>query len=209
MNVLAIGAHPDDIEYGCGGSLTQFFQAGHEVSLMVMTEGTMGGQGHIRRREQMQSAKQLGAKHVYWGDYEDTKLPLDQPMIRKIEDVVTAVKPTYVFVHWFDDTHQDHRNLHYATVSATRYVKNVLCYEGPSTREMSPFVFTDVTDHLEMKLALLRAHESQVSKINVADLTIIDGAISNAMFRGIQGRVKYAEGFTPVRHFVDIMPNAT
>ncbi len=204
MNILAIGAHPDDIEYGCGGSLCKFAGAGHQVFLLVMTEGAMGGQGHIRRREQMKAAELLPAARVFWGDYEDTKLPLDQPMIRKIEDVVDEVKPTYVFVHCPHDTHQDHRNLAAGVISATRYIRNVLFYEGPSTSEISPTVFVDITDTMEKKLDLLRAHESQVAKINVADLTIVDGAISNAMFRGIQGRVKYAEGFAPLRHFIDL-----
>lgn len=207
MRILALGAHPDDIEYGCGGTLFKHAGAGHEIHFMVMTEGTMGGQGHIRRREQMRSAQLLGVKRVFWGDYEDTKLPLDQPTIRKIEDVVDTVKPTIIFVHCPEDTHQDHRNLTQATISATRYVKDVLFYEGPSTREMRPSVFGDVTEQLENKLDLLRAHESQVRKINVADLTIIDGAISNAMFRGIQSRVKYAEGFMPLRYFHEPFPD--
>ncbi len=206
MNILAIGAHPDDIEFGCGGTLTRFVQAGHKVSLLIMTEGTMGGQGHIRRREQLNAAKVLGAEQVYWGDYEDTKLPIDQPMIRKIEDVVVAVDPTFVFVHCPNDTHQDHRNLAAGVISATRYVKNVLFYEGPSTSEIRPAAYGDITDLMENKLELLRAHESQVSKINVADLTIVDGAISTATFRGIQSRVKYAEAFQPLRYFIDFPP---
>lgn len=204
MKLLALGSHPDDIEYGCGGTLFRLSQAGYTVYLMIMTEGTMGGQGHIRRREQMNSAKLRGTERVFWGDYEDTKLPLDRPLIRKLEDVIDEVEPSSIFVHAPHDTHQDHRNLSQATISATRYIKNVLFYEGPTTSDFSPSVFVDIGDALENKLDLLRAHESQVMRINVADLTIVDGAISNAMFRGIQGRVKYAEGFMPLRYFIDI-----
>jgi len=204
MKVLALGCHPDDIEYGCAGTLYKLVQAGHQVYLMILTEGTMGGQGHIRRHEQMRAAEFLGAERVYWGDYEDTKLPLDQPLIRKLEDVLDEIKPSFIFVHAAHDTHQDHRNLSRATVSATRYIPNVLFYEGPTTTDFTPTVFVDIADVLEKKLDLLRVHESQVMKINVADLTIIDGAISSAMFRGIQGRVKYAEGFMPLRLFIDV-----
>ena len=202
--IIAFGCHPDDIEYGCGATLVKFVQAGHTVYLMIMTEGTMGGQGHLRRREQMNSAKLMGAERVFWGDYEDTKLPLDQPLIRKLEDVLDEIKPDFILVPYPEDTHQDHRNLTQATVSATRYVQNVLFYEGPTTTDFTPTVFVDICDVVERKLDLLRAHESQVRKINVADLTIVDGAISGAMFRGIQGRVKYAEGFMPLRHFLEI-----
>lgn len=206
MKVLALGCHPDDIEYGCAGALYKLAQAGHQVYLMVLTEGTMGGQGHIRRHEQMRAAEFLGVERVFWGDYEDTKLPLDQPLIRKLEDVLDEIKPSFIFVHAPQDTHQDHRNLARATISATRYIPNVLFFEGPTTADFTPSVFVDIADVLEKKLDLLRAHESQVMKINVADLTIIDGAISSAMFRGIQGRVKYAEGFMPLRLFIDV-PN--
>jgi len=199
MNVLAIGAHPDDIEYGCGGALIEYAQNKHSVYLMVMTEGTMGGQGHIRRREQLASAKLMGAKDLFWGGYEDTKIPLDRALIRRIEDVIDKVKPTLTFIHAPSDTHQDHRNLTQATISATRYIKNVLFYEGPTTLEFEPSVYVDIHDVVDKKIALLEAHATQVMKTNIEDLSIIDLMKSNATFRGIQGRVKLAESFQPLR----------
>ena len=199
MNILAIGSHPDDIEYGCGGTLLSYAQNGHNVYLMVMTEGTMGGQGHIRRREQQRSAELIGAKEVFWGGYEDTKVTLDRSLIRRIEDVIDNVKPTMTFVHAPSDTHQDHRNMTQATISATRYIKNVLFYEGPTTLEFEPTVYVDIHDVVDKKIALLEAHGTQVMKTNIEDLSIIDLMKSNATFRGIQGRVKYAEGFQPQR----------
>jgi len=202
MNILAIGAHPDDIEYGCGGTLLKHSMRGDSVYLMVMTEGTMGGQGHIRRREQLAAATMLGAKDLFWGEYEDTKISFDRPLIRKIEDVIDTVKPAVTLVHAPSDTHQDHRNLTQGTISATRYIKNVLFYEGPTTQEFTPTVFVDIHDVLDKKLALLEQHKSQVDKTNIEDLTIIDISKSNATFRGIQGRVKYAEGFQPLRLFI-------
>lgn len=202
MNILAIGAHPDDIEYGCGGTLLKHSMRGDSVYLMVMTEGTMGGQGHIRRREQLAAATMLGAKDLFWGEYEDTKISFDRPLIRKIEDVIDTVKPAVTLVHAPSDTHQDHRNLTQGTISATRYIKNVLFYEGPTTQEFTPTVFVDIHEVLDKKLALLEQHKSQVDKTNIEDLTIIDISKSNATFRGIQGRVKYAEGFQPLRLFI-------
>lgn len=204
MNILAIGAHPDDIEYGCGGTLLKHSLRGDSIYLMVLTEGTMGGQGHIRRREQFAAASMIGTKDIFWGEYEDTKIPLDRALIRKIEDVIDAVKPTVTFVHAPDDTHQDHHNLSLGTISATRYIKNVLFYEGPTTQAQSfqPTVFVDIRDVLDKKLTLLGHHASQVERTNIEDLTIIDIAKSNATFRGIQARVKYAEGFQPLRLFI-------
>src|SRR5947208_2486438 len=77
MNVLAIGAHPDDIEYGCGGTLTKYAQRGHAVHLFVASDGARGGEAAVRRREQDESAVILGARKVFWGDYPDTELPRD------------------------------------------------------------------------------------------------------------------------------------
>jgi len=61
MNVLAIGAHPDDIEYGCGGMLTKYAEKGHTVYLFIASDGGLGGEPSVRRREQMDSAVIIGA----------------------------------------------------------------------------------------------------------------------------------------------------
>ena len=207
MNILAIGAHPDDIEFGCGGSLIKYAKAGHSVDLLVLTDGSGGGSPATRRREQEQAAKLLRAKEVFWGAYRDTKLPLNQKLIQQIEAVVKKVRARIVFVHYFDDTHQDHRHLSSCTISASRYSRNVLFYEGPTTQNFSPSVFIDIDAYLEKKLASLKAHASQVMKTNVEGLSILDIARASAHFRGIQGRIKSAEGFVPLRLFINVAEN--
>jgi len=62
MKVLAIGAHPDDIEVGCSGTLAKYAENGHDIYLLVMTEGHMGGDRMARKREQMKSAKILKSR---------------------------------------------------------------------------------------------------------------------------------------------------
>lgn len=204
MNILAIGAHPDDIEFGCGGTLIKYSQKGHNLFLLVLTRGEMGGEGEVRKTEQLASSKILGVKEVYFGEYKDTKLPLDKKVIDSIEGVLNAVSPSFIFVNYFDDTHQDHRHLAQATISATRYIRNVLFYEVPTTQNFSPNVFVDIEDVLEKKLASLEAHNSQLLKSNIEGLSIIEVAKSSANFRGIQGRVKYAEGFISLRLFINV-----
>jgi len=204
MNILAIGSHPDDIEFGCGGALAKFAAKGHQVSLMVMTRGGLGAPPKIRAKEQADSKLILGAQQVFWGGYRDTYLVADRNMIVKIEKVIARVQPAFIFCHYPDDTHQDHRNLCQATVSATRYVKNVLFYEGPTTQNFSPQIFIDISDTLEQKVQALKAHRSQITKTNIENLTIIELAYSSANFRGIQGRVKFAEAFHALRLFINI-----
>jgi LmbE family N-acetylglucosaminyl deacetylase len=204
MKILAIGAHPDDIEFGCAGTLIKYVDRGHRIFLMVMTEGELGAQGAVRRQEQLGAQAIVGAEEVFWGEYEDTRVPLDKGLIAAIEEVMSGVKPDMIFCNFFDDTHQDHRHLAQATMSATRYVRNVLYYEVPTTQNFSPQVFVDISDTLQRKLRALEAHRSQVMKTNIEDLSITEIARSSANFRGIQGRVKYAEAFMALRLFINI-----
>jgi LmbE family N-acetylglucosaminyl deacetylase len=125
-------------------------------------------------------------------------------MVSEVEVLIRKICPDFIFVNCGNDTHQDHRSLSKATVSATRYVKNVLFYEVPTTVNFSPLVFVDIKDTLNKKIDALMAHQSQVMKTNIEGLSIADVAKSTAVFRGIQGRVQYAEGFVPLRLFVNM-----
>ncbi|MBI2877245.1 MAG: PIG-L family deacetylase [Candidatus Tectomicrobia bacterium] len=133
-SVLAIGAHPDDIEYGCGGTLTRYRQWDHRISLLVLTAGEKGGSPEARQQEQVASAQILGAEEIFWGHYADTDLPDNPELILCIERILQQIRPDIVLVNFYDDTHQDHRNLAHATLSATRHIRSVLFYEVPSTR---------------------------------------------------------------------------
>ena len=169
-----------------------------------MTGGGLGGSSAVRTKEQKASGKILGAKKIYWGGYEDTHLVVDVELIGKIEAVIAEVKPDFIFCNFPDDTHQDHRHLAQAIMSATRYIRNVLFFEGPTTQNFNPQVFVDISDTLDEKLKALKAHRSQVMKTNIEDLSIVEVARSSANFRGIQGRVKYAEAFHALRLFINI-----
>ncbi len=206
MRILAIGAHPDDIEFGCGGTLVKYARQGHQVFLLVVTDGGGGGEAGLRRREQEDAARVLRAARVFWGEYPDTALPLGRDLIEHVEQVIGEVKPDFIFVHFPDDTHQDHRHLATSTITATRYTRNVLFYEGPTTQNFSPSVFVEIDSVIAQKIASLEAHRSQVCKTNIEGLTILDIARSSAHFRGIQGRVRNAEAFMPLRLFINIAP---
>lgn len=199
MNILAIGAHPDDIEYGVGGTLIKYARAGHRINLFVLTDGSFGGDPGVRRAEQKRSAKLIGVKELIWGHLKDTEVVNNRELILKIEEVVRRTKPDIVFLNYYQDVHQDHRALALAGISATRYIKEVLFYEVPTTHGFDPDIFVDIKDVLEKKTRLLQTHASQVDKTRVKNLTIVESARSCANFRGFQGRVKYAEGFKALR----------
>ena len=205
MKVLAIGAHPDDIEVGCSGTLAKYAENGHDIYLLVMTEGHMGGDRMARKREQMKSAKILKSRGLIWGGCEDTLLsPHMNKMVHDIETVLKKISPDFIFAQYDDDTHQDHQALAKAAISATRYVRNVLFYEGPTTQNFAPTVFVDIKETIHKKFAMLLAHQSQVQKTNIEGLSITDIVRSTAVFRGIQGRVQFAEAFVPLRLFINL-----
>ncbi|MDI6687043.1 MAG: PIG-L deacetylase family protein [Desulfobacterales bacterium] len=205
MKILAIGAHPDDIEIGCAGNLLKYANAGHDVYLLVMTPGEKGGEAEKRKEEQARSAEIMNVRDLFWGEYNDTQLAVClNNMISDIEAVAKKIKPDFVFVNYGDDTHQDHRALSRATISATRYIKNVIFYETPTTNNFSPTLFIDLKDTMDKKITVLLAHKSQVERTNIEGLSIVDIARSMAVFRGIHGRVVLAEGFMPLRLFINI-----
>ena len=206
MRILALGAHPDDIEFGCGGSLLRFSRAGHDVYLYVATCGELGGDPVKRKHEQEDACIFIGIKKIFWGGYEDSHIPLSKELISNIENVLKEIKPDYIFVHNNDDTHQDHRVLANATLSATRYIPNFLFYEVPTTVNFFPNVYIDIDKIIDDKLVLLQKHYSQVTRVlvDMPELSIVDIARSTARFRGIQGRTGTAEAFRSLRLFIDI-----
>ena len=202
MKILAIGAHPDDLELGCAGTLIKHAQRGDDVYMMIITDGSAGGEADVRSSEQLEAAKIIGARDVFFGGYVDTQFECHRESIMKIEEVVRQVEPDTVYTHFGEDTHQDHRLIARAVVPATRSVPNLLFFEALSSQQFLPTVFVDIGSVIHQKLGVLEAHASQVQKTNIQEMTIVDIAQSAAHFRGIQGRVTYAEGFVPLRHFI-------
>jgi len=199
-HILALAAHPDDIEIGCGGTLASLASRGDEVHVFVATDGSRGGDAVVRRHEQEAAAAVLGVNEVHWGGFVDTQLSGDAvALIEQIGTLVTQIKPDMVFVNHHQDTHQDHRMLASAAHSATRYVANVLAYETPTSDGFDPTVFWDINDFMQQKLDALHAHASQVQKTNIQGLSIIDIATATAHYRGMHGRLNCAEAFVPKR----------
>lgn len=203
MHVLAVGAHPDDIEFGCGGTLIKLNKRGDRIFFLVITEGGAVHSPLIRRKEQEHSAKYLKAK-VFWAGHRDTEIPSGKVLITKIEEVMKEATPDIIFCNYPEDIHQDHRAVAEACYSATRYAKKVVFYEVPTTRNFEPDVFVDISQVMTKKLGLLKLHVSQVNKTRVSRLTILESASSCASFRGYQARVRYAEGFKPLRYLMGI-----
>ncbi|MDX8389201.1 MAG: PIG-L deacetylase family protein [Mariprofundaceae bacterium] len=197
--VLVLGAHPDDIEIGCGGTIAALSAKGCEVHQFVATGGGVGGSPDTRKSEQVVAANVMGVSQLHWGDFQDTYLPESgNALMHRLESLLGQVEPDTVLVNYIEDTHQDHRVLAEVANSVTRYVPNVLAYETPSTFNFKPVVYMDIQDTLAIKLKALEAHVSQVNRTHIR-LSIIEIALATAHFRGVQGKLSCAEGFMPVR----------
>lgn len=160
--VLAIGAHPDDVEFGCGGTLVKFQEKGYKINILTLSSGEVGGDPHIRKKEANEAAKLLKAK-LYLGKLKDTKISDAASTIQYIEQFIEQIQPTHVYTHSIHDNHQDHRNVFKATVTACRQVANIFCYLSPSsTLDFKPNLFINIDRHLDEKLKILATFRSQI-----------------------------------------------
>ena len=161
QTVLAIGAHPDDVELGIGGTLAAHRSAGDQVVILTLSRGARGGEAGDRMGESMAAAELIGAR-LFMEDLEDTRISESDPTVSIIERVVAQVQPTIVYTHSAHDRHQDHRAVHRAATVATRSVPTFACYQSPSaTVDYRPTRFVSIDGFTDTKLALLACFGSQ------------------------------------------------
>jgi len=163
MVVLAIGAHPDDIEYGCGGTLSKL-SGDEKVHFLIFTHGEISGDIWTRFFEARDSSRIIGANTTVW-NYEDGDIPVDGESVGCLRRLIQNIKPDTIFTHHPEDLHQDHRNVAAITFSASKGIDNILCYPCPSTWDrFHPNYFVDITGQFETKMKMLKCHESQADK---------------------------------------------
>jgi LmbE family N-acetylglucosaminyl deacetylase/CheY-like chemotaxis protein len=199
--VLAVGAHPDDVEIGVGGILAAHRAAGDTVVILTLSRGAKGGAPGNRQNESLASAELLGAR-LFMEDLVDTEITNAGPTVAMIERVVNEVKPTIVYTHSANDRHQDHRAVHEATVVATRAVRTVACFQSPSsTVDFRPSRFVSIDGFTETKLALLACFESQAG---IRDYLDPDFVIATARYWGRYGGGVCVEPLEVIRESSDM-----
>lgn len=185
-SVLAIGAHPDDVEIAVGGTLARHVAAGDDVTILVLSSGSSGGVSESRRNEARMAADELGARLVF-GGLRDTQITAEAPTISAIQQVITATQATHVYVHSPHDTHQDHRGAYQATMVAARSVPNVYRYQSPSTTfDFRPQRFVEVGDFMAIKHALIDMHRSQAKRAYLQRAVIAATATYWGRFAGFK-----------------------
>ncbi len=182
-NILAIGAHPDDIEFGTAGFLLKSIsEFDANIHIAIMTYGTYGKEESDRfeigdrAKEALDStqrllnvSKNIAQKKLHFGEFQDCQLSNSgHSLIRYIEKLIHKIKPNIVLTHSYGDFHDDHRQVNRATVSAARnFQGSLLFYQSPSTipNEFAPNFFVQLTkEEFNKKMSLLKIHSSQKDK---------------------------------------------
>ncbi len=194
--VLAVGAHPDDVEIGCGGILLRHIACGDRVCLLTLTGGEEGGHAPERARESIAAARLMGARLTHAG-LADTKVTEAGATIAVIKDAIDEIKPDIVYTHTGSDVHQDHRNVHRATLVAARGVPRIYCYQSPSTTiDFRPTRFVAVDEFVDRKIEVIGAYGSQVK---VRRYLAADILRATARYWSRFGQSTYAEPLEIVR----------
>jgi LmbE family N-acetylglucosaminyl deacetylase len=208
LKILAIGAHGDDIELGCGGTLAKAIKQGHEVTMVVVTgTGFTDLNGKVIRTQELaekeikDAAKVLGVSSLHVLNYDDTSVPYSVDLINDLENIICSISPDIIFTHFIFDTHQDHIRTAHSTISASRNQNTILLYEpiNPSGQGYVPFrpqVYVDISNYVDFKTEALKSHVSQYERYSEK---WISGVKSRAKFRGFEIGVEYAECFEVVR----------
>ena len=214
MSVLFIGAHPDDIELGCGGSICHFLDKDYEVYCFHLTNGvyTDINGNQVREFEEILSTSQkslgsLGVKeeNIYFSETPATELKENKETISLLQKCIIDKNVDIIFTHSHPDTyHQDHRAAHNITMaSARRYVNNIFLFEiifNFAAGLMIPNYYIDISKYIEKKNKALRFHRTEYDKYTGEKW--IDSIASLAKYRGIQVDVDYAEAFHVMKYLL-------
>jgi LmbE family N-acetylglucosaminyl deacetylase len=159
MVVLAVGAHPDDVEFGCFGTLARMASS-EKICLLVLTRGEITARATLRVSESRKSASMLGAA-IRILPHPDGELRQTGETVREVRNEIKRTGASTVFCPHINDTHQDHVAAGKIVMSSWKYVNRILLYETPTTTDFQPNVYCDITKTFGLKRRALELFESQ------------------------------------------------
>jgi LmbE family N-acetylglucosaminyl deacetylase len=223
MNILAVGCHPDDIEIGCGGTLARYVAEGHAVTYCHVADGCLG---HavirsdelrvIRANEARKAAEIMGAqKYASLGVPDLEVSAADPELVRRMVAVIREAKPDIILTHSPEDYMKDHRQVSELVFDASfsasvpHFGEGEACPAAPlyymdtlAGMGFAPTEYVDINDFIDIKLAALACHDSQIAWLRDHDgIDFLNFARACSRFRGIQCGAVYAEGFKPCLTF--------
>ena len=199
--VLVIGAHPDDPETMCGGTMIKLREMGVEVVSVYLTGGEAGipGKTHeessaIRTAEATKACEVLGVRPVFMTQI-DGNTEINKARYAEMKALIEAEKPDMVITHWPIDSHRDHRvcaMLVYDAWRRTGYSFDLYYGEamsGLQSQNFVPTLWVDITEYREQKDKACRCHVSQ----GMDEIKVWHDAME--IMRGLEHHCKYGEAF--------------
>jgi N-acetylglucosamine malate deacetylase 1 len=230
VRVLAVGAHPDDLEILCAGTLVRYVCEGHEVVMCNATFGDRGSFVHsseeiarIRGEEARAAAALAGAEWCTLGLHDGEVNAADPEQRRLVVELVRETRPDVVITHYPDDYMADHDEVSKLIVDMTFAATLPLLETGSPAHDVVPPVFfmdtlaglgfaptefVDVSDVIDVKASMLEAHDSQLTWLREHDgVDVVEDMRTLARLRGMQCGVAYAEGFVPCLRWLRPRPH--
>jgi LmbE family N-acetylglucosaminyl deacetylase len=206
MNILAIGAHFDDVELGCGGALAKHARNGDNVYVYVATVSGFANYNNqtVRSNEialaEAQAAMQvLGVKEIICGQFQTLAVEFVDALNMEILKIVEEKKIDMVYAHWTGDIHHDHVAVAKASLHSCRHVPRLLMYRSNwyhSTMEFRGNFYVDITENWKEKEQAIRSHASEMERTGEKWISFFRNEAENA---GQRIGVKYAEVFEVVK----------
>jgi len=214
VDFLCIGAHPDDIELGMGGTVAKMSRSGREGLLVDLTDGSMGTRGTVREREieAAEAARILGAGRRNLGFADGMLRAGDAALLASLVDLFREVRPRTVFTHPLHDRHPDHEAAA-ATVREAVYKAGLSKWPSPGeafrpprlfhwvgARQGEPDFCVDVSLDWSTRLEAISAYHSQFGKDGpetaISGSAFHESLASRSRYLGSRIRTTFAEGFT-------------
>lgn len=196
-NILVIGAHPDDIELGCIGTVLKLKKAGMKVIYLVMTNGgNWEKKTYIDRISEIKNAvDNMQVDEVIIGNAKDGYLQHNPNTIDYLADIIKKHQIDTILCQYYKDSHQDHVNIGLSALSVASLCENLFFYESFTSTEFTPNLFIDVSDFEENKKDLLKRYVSQIKKYKNRNQDLVSYIEAKDKLYGIKSHSNFSEGF--------------
>ncbi|MBE8232211.1 MAG: hypothetical protein HAW67_00650 [Endozoicomonadaceae bacterium] len=206
MNILAIGAHFDDIELGCGATLARHVKRGDKVTVYVATVSGYTDHNNeqvrsnvIAREEASKAMEILGVHEFICGQFKTCELEFIDELNIEILRIVENKKIDMVYGHWIGDIHHDHSALAKASLHGCRHVQRYLMYRSNWYHTSIDFhgnFYVDISGYWEIKQKSIEAHVSEMERTGKKWISFFKNEAENA---GQRIGVEKAEVFEVIK----------
>ena len=208
MNILAVGAHYDDIELGCGGTLINHVKKGDTVWMVVVTDsgyrdpaGSVIRDNETAKKEGEKAAKIIGAQLIGL-EYKTFYINFDEKLTADLTGIIENNGIDTIYSHWSKDTHRDHQNTAKSVLMAARHIPRLLMYQSnwyDTDQAFHGTFYSDISKVMDQKLEAVTAHRSEIKRTENAWIEYLK---HTHRINGMKTGVGFAETFEPVKYLL-------